>query len=671
MGKGPDRIPGSAFAKAMALSGSAAFALGAIGLAGWLTGVRLLGSWRSDYIPMAPDTAILFMAFGALLFSRACAGGRRVARSLAVATAAVASVYGALKFIESFLGADLTFERLLFPVTEKLGVFPLGRMSPYSGLLFFLCGSANLLCLLGRNRPFPRHASSALGASVLIAGALATTGYLFGTPLLYGGTTVPLAATTAAAFLALGFGLTIMAGPETFITRGLAGPSASARLLRGLLPVIVLAILLQGLLSTRLAGVFDLNQALLSAILTLAVMAFTALIVVRSTRIVFRGAARAETERLKAEEALRRSEERYRSLFENNHAVMLIVDPDGGAIVDANPAAAAYYGWTRDELKRMNIGAINTLPAPELRAEMDRARREQRRRFLFRHRLADGSIKDVETYSGPIMLGERHLLYSIIHDLTERKRAEEALRRSEERFRQIADNAGEFIWEVDANGLYTYANPVIERILGYRPVELIGKLHFYDLFTPDVREDLKTAALAAFARKDAFRAFVNPNLRKDGGIVILETSGSPMVDEAGNLVGYRGADNDITERRRAEEALRQAVTQKEILMKELQHRVKNSLAVVSGLLGLELERLTDEQSRKIFAETRSRIHSVGALYQQLYGADDPVSVDLARYIRQLAESLLSTYATRECHPEDSILPKPGWTRSGPSPWDSS
>ncbi len=644
MGKALEKIPGSVFAKGLTFSGGATFVLGAIGLAGRLSGVRLLGSLRSDYVPMAPDTALLLMAFGAVVFTRTRAGSRAGGRVLSAAVGVIASVYGGLKFVENFTGTDLTFEGLLFPFTEKLGAYPLGRMSPYSGLLFLLCGAALLFGLLGRSRPFPRNASSILGAAVLVAGAVATTGYLFGTPLLYGGSIVPLAATTAAAFLALGFGLTIMAGPEAFILRGLAGPSASARLLRALLPVIVLAILLQGLLGTRLAGVFDVNKALLSAILTLAVMAFTALIVVRSTRVIFRGAARAEAQRLRAEEALRRSEERYRSLFENSHAVMLIIDPDGGAIVDANPAAAAYYGWTRDELRRMNIGEINTLPPSEIREEMDRARRDLRRHFLFRHRLADGSIRDVETYSGPIVLGERHLLYSIIHDLTERKRAEEALRRSEERFRQIADNAGEFIWEVDANGLYTYANPVVERILGYRPEELVGKLHFYDLFAPDVREALKTGALSAFAVKESFREFVNPNLRKDGGLVILETSGSPMVDEAGNLIGYRGADNDITERRRAEEALRQAVKQKEILMTELQHRVKNSLAVVSGLLGLEMEHLSDERSRKIFTETRARIRSVGALYQQLYGTDDPINVDLARYVRQVAESLFDTYA---------------------------
>nr|MBL8411551.1 CHASE domain-containing protein [Dechloromonas sp.] len=121
---------------------------------------------------------------------------------------------------------------------------------------------------------------------------------------------------------------------------------------------------------------------------------------------------------------LAQSEARYHSLFENNHSVMLIIDPEDGRIVDANAAASRYYGWPREVLLTMNIGAINTLSAEELRTEMERARREQRRHFQFRHRLADGTIRDVESFSGPISIGGRDFLYSIVHDITEKCRLE-------------------------------------------------------------------------------------------------------------------------------------------------------------------------------------------------------------------------------------------------------
>ena len=153
------------------------------------------------------------------------------------------------------------------------------------------------------------------------------------------------------------------------------------------------------------------------------------------------------------------------------------------------------------------------------------------------------------------------LLSEVFANALQRKRAEEALRESEDRFRQVAESVGDFIWEVDAKGLYRYTSPSVERILGYRPDELIGKKHFYDLLAPEVREELKSAALTAFAGKQPFRAFRNPNVSKEGRVVQLETSGLPILDDGGNLMGYRGADTDVTERRRAEKALAESQAQ--------------------------------------------------------------------------------------------------------------
>ncbi len=144
------------------------------------------------------------------------------------------------------------------------------------------------------------------------------------------------------------------------------------------------------------------------------------------------------TERKQAEDALRESETRYHSLFRNSHAAMLIIDPDGGAIVDANPAAARYYGWTLEELRQKKIGEINILSPEEVQIELDHARSQRRGHFLFRHRLADGSIRDVEVFTGPIVMQGRSLLYSIIHDATERQRAEASLKENEQRQRQYA-----------------------------------------------------------------------------------------------------------------------------------------------------------------------------------------------------------------------------------------
>jgi PAS domain S-box-containing protein len=128
---------------------------------------------------------------------------------------------------------------------------------------------------------------------------------------------------------------------------------------------------------------------------------------------------------------LREQEERYRGLFENNHAIMLIVDPDSGAIADANAAAARYYGWPRERLRSMHAWDINVLPAAELREMMLLARDERRTGFEFRHRRADGSIRDVEVVTGPIRIGEKTFLFSVVHDVGDRKAAEVALQESE------------------------------------------------------------------------------------------------------------------------------------------------------------------------------------------------------------------------------------------------
>jgi PAS domain S-box-containing protein len=140
---------------------------------------------------------------------------------------------------------------------------------------------------------------------------------------------------------------------------------------------------------------------------------------------------------------------------------------------------------------------------------------------------------------------------------TERQQAEEKLRQSQERFAQIAESLNDWIWEVDAGGTFLYSSPGVEKILGYSPDELVGKAHFYDLFPAAMREGLKAAALEAFAHKQPFRGFENVNVHKNGSLVTLETSGLPMLDSDGNLLGYRGVDSDITERKKTEASLQQ------------------------------------------------------------------------------------------------------------------
>jgi PAS domain S-box-containing protein len=146
------------------------------------------------------------------------------------------------------------------------------------------------------------------------------------------------------------------------------------------------------------------------------------------------------TQKKKNEQELKQSEERFRKLFLENMAVILIIDPDTGRIVEANSAAEKFYGWTLQKLSQMRIQDINMLPPAEIEQRMQSTKRSGPLQMEFRHRRADGSVSDVEVFSSLILLNNKDFLYSIIHDISGRKLAEKALLDSEEKYRKVFEN---------------------------------------------------------------------------------------------------------------------------------------------------------------------------------------------------------------------------------------
>ncbi len=151
------------------------------------------------------------------------------------------------------------------------------------------------------------------------------------------------------------------------------------------------------------------------------------------------------TAQRRAEQALRESEERFRRMFERHSAPMLLVDPDSGSIVDANQSAAAFYGYDEAELRRLRIQDINLADAPSVRRRRQEAVNEERNCFTFRHQLKDGSVRTVEVHSAPVQAGGQTLLFSIVHDITEQRAAEDQLRYRADLERLIAQLSTRFI----------------------------------------------------------------------------------------------------------------------------------------------------------------------------------------------------------------------------------
>ena len=282
------------------------------------------------------------------------------------------------------------------------------------------------------------------------------------------------------------------------------------------------------------------------------------------------------TEEKQAEEALQKSRQSYCNLLESTTDWVWAIDLEG-VHTFSNEAVKKLLDYEVNEVVGESVFPMMHPDDQEAMQAMVEESVEQKkgwRNVGIRWLHKDGSVHLFESTSQPLYDAEGDLVgfTGIDRDITERKQSEETLRKSEERFRHVADNAQEWIWEVDCQGLYTYSSPVVEKILGYKPEEIVGQKHFYDFFYPDDREELKKVALQAFAEKQTFSEFINRNLHKNGEVVWLSTSGTPILDENGNLLGYRGADTDITERKRLEEQVRHrliALTQPEVDLGDL------------------------------------------------------------------------------------------------------
>lgn len=299
------------------------------------------------------------------------------------------------------------------------------------------------------------------------------------------------------------------------------------------------------------------------------------------------------TERKKAEEKLKQSEERFKALFHQNSSVLILIDPQTGDIYDANNQAVKFYGYSRKELCNLNMLQINTLPEDYVKEEMEKAHREEKQYFTFSHRLANGEVRDVEVFSGKIKLENKELIYSTVHDITEQARNRRMLQKGEE----IAKIGH---WEFDLNNNKVNTSEGARKIYGLKSKELT---------IPEVQK----IPLEAFRPEldKALRALIEENERYNVEFKIQRPTDKKIID-IHSIAEYNqdrnivfGIIQDITERKEFEKQLKQKNEELQTAEEEL--RASNEeLRAINQRLEEQAEALEEAKKK---AEESDRLKS--------------------------------------------------------------
>jgi PAS domain S-box-containing protein len=459
-----------------------AIVIAVLGILSYVPGFGLLGSIRDDYIPMAPSTAISFIILGSCLYVMSMTMLSRMKLTITLSATTLVSLFGFLEVVGFYYDMDLNFEHRIVPAAGHLNNIPIARMSPATGLIFLFAGIAIILLLLRgkfrRYRVWFKHLGGIFGCVIILGGFIFCLSYLYGTPLLYGeGAIIPMALTTALAFMLLGFGIIGFAGKSAFPMYYLVGSSISSYLLRYILPLSILSVILGGIVVIYAHHHSQMNPALASASLTVIMTFFAGIFAVLISKYAGNTIDRAEKIIAETTNSLSESEERFRAIFEQSGGCFLILElksNDSLIIVDANEAACEFHGYTKYEL----IGKLFS----ELSDDPDKAMHVKQIEQVLEgdsyveettHVRKDGTIFPILSYFCRIQIGESlPLILSAEYDITNLTCAEEEIKQ----LGMFPSENPAPVMRVDKDGLLLYANNSSMPLLNYWTTSINSKL---------------------------------------------------------------------------------------------------------------------------------------------------------------------------------------------------
>ena len=349
------------------------------------------------------------------------------------------------------------------------------------------------------------------------------------------------------------------------------------------------------------------------------------------------------TEGKAVQESLKHSEQRLKLLVENSQDIIVMQDPEGKYIYyNGSPV----YGLkAEDVLNKTPYDLFDTLAAAKIMSSLTQV-------------AATGKVISFEhdvLWSGKRMYfinqmypvsneqGELVSVGTISRNIVELKEAEEALRLSEERFRALTSLSFAGVYLTDSRGKYLYVNQHWSEMCGLSFEEALGdgwlqRVHPDDLKKVKEKWDKMVKAGGNWSLEYRF-------LDERGALVTVMSYSEALKDDAGNILGYVGTNVDISERIAAEEKIKDALKEKELLLKEIHHRVKNNLQIISSLFNLQSKGIKNKQILSIFRESNNRVKSMALLHEKLYKTYDLGKIAFRDYVESLVTDLFRSYKT--------------------------